>query len=49
MLIRLASSIGREPGPPLLGVHIGTLRRALKDLDDLGKKFQAAVRSKKRA
>ena len=38
----------------LLGVHVGTLRRALSGLDGLGgnpagEKFQAAVRSKKRA
>src|SRR4051812_36618483 len=40
----------------LLGVHVGTLRRALSGLDGLGGKgvsaagkFQAAVRSKKRA
>jgi DNA invertase Pin-like site-specific DNA recombinase len=38
----------------LLNVHVGTLRRALKGLDDLGGtfargKFQAPVRAKKRA
>ena len=38
----------------LLGVHVGTLRRALSGLDGVGgnpagEKFQAAVRSKKRA
>jgi DNA invertase Pin-like site-specific DNA recombinase len=38
----------------LLGVHVGTLRRALSGLDDLGgslgrEKFQASVRAKKRA
>jgi DNA invertase Pin-like site-specific DNA recombinase len=38
----------------LLGVHVGTLRRALRGLDDPGgtptaEKFQATVRAKKRA
>ena len=38
----------------LLGVHVGTLRRALKGLDDLGvvpqgKNFRPPVRAKKRA
>jgi DNA invertase Pin-like site-specific DNA recombinase len=38
----------------LLGVHVGTLRRALNGFDDLGgsparEKFRAAVRAKKRA
>ena len=38
----------------LLGVHVGTLRRALRGLDDLGDtsargKFQARVRTKKLA